>query len=139
MPGVPGVCDWSRFTVCGTIFLSVDHGLAAGTKSSYSPTIICGSNVKGDAIPPHFQRKTTAQSAEAQRINLDFVANCDFFELHLCSTNCFATPLVESVDRVSSAPLLLRFSNLNRIPLLLSRLQSICCSNVNATIGPLYL
>ena len=31
MPGVPGACDWSRFTVRGAIFLSVDHGLAAGT------------------------------------------------------------------------------------------------------------
>ena len=32
MPGVPGVCDWSRFTVRGVIRLSVDHGLAAGTQ-----------------------------------------------------------------------------------------------------------
>ena len=31
VPGMPGVCDWSRFTVRGVIFLSVDHGLAAGT------------------------------------------------------------------------------------------------------------
>ena len=35
VPGVPGVCDWSRFTVRGAIFLSVDHGLAAGTEPTF--------------------------------------------------------------------------------------------------------
>ena len=60
------------------VFYSGDirGGATQASKSSYSPTIICGSNAKGEALPPHFQLKTTAQSAEGQRINLDFVANC---------------------------------------------------------------
>ena len=29
------MCDWPRFTVRGAIFLSVDHGLAAGTQQDY--------------------------------------------------------------------------------------------------------
>ena len=33
-------------------------GGTQASKSSYSPTIICGSTAAGEALPPHFQLKT---------------------------------------------------------------------------------
>jgi hypothetical protein len=51
-------------------------GASHGNKSSYCPTIICGSNAAGEAIPPRFQLKTLAQTTGGQRLSLDFIANC---------------------------------------------------------------
>jgi hypothetical protein len=56
------------------VFYSSDisGGATQANKSSYSPTIICGSNAAGEAIPPHFQLKTSAQTGDGKRINVDF-------------------------------------------------------------------
>ena len=54
----------------------INGGATQASKSTYSPTIICGSNAAGEALPPHFQLKTSAQTAEAQRISIEFIGNC---------------------------------------------------------------
>jgi len=51
-------------------------GSTAASKSSYSPTIICGSNAEGEAIPPHFQLKTLATSTGRERFSVEFIARC---------------------------------------------------------------
>jgi hypothetical protein len=42
----------------------------ARIKSSVATTMITGSTAAGEAIPPHFQFATAAQSAETQRLNI---------------------------------------------------------------------
>jgi len=51
-------------------------GSTAASKSGYSPTIICGSNAEGEAIPPHFQLKTLATSSKRERFSIEFIARC---------------------------------------------------------------
>jgi hypothetical protein len=41
-------------------------GANHGNKSSYCPTINCGSNAAQEAIPPHFKLKTLAQTTGGQ-------------------------------------------------------------------------
>ena len=41
------------------------------SKSALTTTMITGSNALGEALPPHFQFQTAAQSIETQRIRLD--------------------------------------------------------------------
>jgi hypothetical protein len=53
----------------------ISGGATQASKSSYSPTIICGSNAAGEALPPHFQLKTTAQTDDGKKINVDFIMN----------------------------------------------------------------
>ena len=55
MPCVPGAYDWLRFTVCGAIFLSVDHGLAAGT--------VCHNLMKQAGDHPEDVQEYTAKMA----------------------------------------------------------------------------
>jgi predicted transglutaminase-like cysteine proteinase len=50
---------------------SLSGGSTAASKSSYSPTIICGANAAGEALPPHFQIKSMAKEAN-QQLALDF-------------------------------------------------------------------
>jgi len=56
------------------------HGVSGGgteaSKSSYSPTIICGSTAAGEALPPHFQLKTDATEDHRVKISIDFIAQC---------------------------------------------------------------
>ena len=59
------------FTAAGT-----KRGATHGNKSSYCPTIICGSNSDGEALPPHFQLRTLAQTTTGQRLSVDFIGNC---------------------------------------------------------------
>jgi hypothetical protein len=47
----------------------VTGGATAVNKSAYSATIIFGSNAAGEPLPPHFQLKSTAQTAETQRMS----------------------------------------------------------------------
>jgi hypothetical protein len=47
----------------------VTGGATAVNKSGYSATIIFGSNAAGEPLPPHFQLKSTAQTAETQRLS----------------------------------------------------------------------
>ena len=56
--------------------LCIAGGSTAASKSSYTPTIICGSNADGEALPPHFQLKSTAQSTTRTRFSIEFVARC---------------------------------------------------------------
>ena len=51
-------------------------GSTAASKSGYSPTIVCGSNALGEAIPPHFQLKTLAKSTARERFSVEFIARC---------------------------------------------------------------
>jgi len=51
----------------------VGGGGSSASKSSYSPTIICGSNAAGEALPPHFQLKSMAQTEDRERFNLEFL------------------------------------------------------------------
>jgi len=51
-------------------------GATAASKSSYTPTIICGSNTEGEAIPPHFQLKSVAQSQSRECFAVEFIAHC---------------------------------------------------------------
>ncbi|MGL5936992.1 MAG: hypothetical protein ACRCZI_15380, partial [Cetobacterium sp.] len=44
-------------------------------KSGYSATIIFGRSAAGEPLPPHFQLKTTAQSAETQCMSTAWFAN----------------------------------------------------------------
>jgi len=41
--------------------------------SSYSSTIICGSNATGEALTPHFQLKLLAQTDDREKLNLEFL------------------------------------------------------------------
>ena len=41
------------------------------SKSSLSTTLICGSNAAGEALPPHIQFATKAQSKETMRLDID--------------------------------------------------------------------
>jgi len=52
-------------------------GATAASKLRYSPTIICGSNAEGDAIPPHFQLKILAKSSHRERFSVEFIARCN--------------------------------------------------------------
>ena len=54
----------------------ISGGSTAASKSSYTPTIICGSNAAGEAIPPHFQLKSTAQSSARSCFSIEFIARC---------------------------------------------------------------
>jgi hypothetical protein len=47
-------------------------GATAVNKSGYSATIICGSNAEGEPLPAHFQLKSLAQTAERQRMSVDW-------------------------------------------------------------------
>ena len=60
------------------VFYSKDiaGGSTAASKSSYTPTIICGSNADGEALPPHFQLKSTAQSTTRTCFSIEFIARC---------------------------------------------------------------
>jgi len=51
-------------------------GATAASKSSYTPTIICGSNAEGEAIPPHFQLKSMAVLESRERFAVDFIGRC---------------------------------------------------------------
>jgi len=56
------------------VFNAIDISHAASVpanKSSYSCTLICGSCADGQALPPHFQLCTAAQTVETQVINFD--------------------------------------------------------------------
>jgi len=54
----------------------MSDGSTAASKSGYSPTIICGSNALGEAIPPHFQLKTLAKSMAREHFSVEFIARC---------------------------------------------------------------
>jgi len=54
----------------------VAGGSTAASKTSYTPTIVCGSNADGEAIPPHFQLKSAAKTATRERFSMEFIANC---------------------------------------------------------------
>jgi hypothetical protein len=64
--GRPGLTFYSR---------EVTGGATAANKSSTSATIIFGSSAAGEPLPPHFQLKTTAQTAEAQRMSTAWFRN----------------------------------------------------------------
>jgi len=51
----------------------IGGGGSQANKSGYSPTIICGSNAAGEALPPHFQLKTTAKTVSRERFNVGFL------------------------------------------------------------------
>ena len=51
----------------------IGGGGTQANKSSYSPTIICGSNSAGEALPPHFQLKSTAKTDARERFNMSFL------------------------------------------------------------------
>jgi len=51
-------------------------GSPAASKSSYTPTLICGSNADGEATPPRFQLKSTAQSKTRTCFSIEFIARC---------------------------------------------------------------
>jgi len=40
----------------------------AASKASYTPTIICGANAAGEAIPLHFQLKSTAKTSKQEKV-----------------------------------------------------------------------
>jgi hypothetical protein len=50
-------------------------GATAVNKSGYCCTIIFGSNAAGEPLPPHFQLKSTAKTAETQRMSSAWFAN----------------------------------------------------------------
>jgi len=52
---------------------NVGGGGTQANKSSYSPTIICGSNAAGEALPVHFQLKTSPKTQEREKFNLKFM------------------------------------------------------------------
>jgi len=59
------------------VFCAPDAG-GGGTqanKSSHSPTVICGSNTKVEALPVHFQLKTSAKTQDRERFNVEFLAH----------------------------------------------------------------
>jgi len=60
------------------VFYATDMfgGLTAASKSSYTLTIICGSNADGEALPPHFQLKSTAMASKRERFSVEFIARC---------------------------------------------------------------
>jgi hypothetical protein len=53
----------------------VTGGATAANKSSCSCTIIFGSSAAGEPLPPHFQLKSLAQSAELQRMSTSWFKN----------------------------------------------------------------
>jgi hypothetical protein len=53
----------------------IQGGATVANKSSYSPTIICSVNAKGEALPPHFQLKTMAKTDAGERFSINFIAN----------------------------------------------------------------
>jgi len=55
---------------------AISGGSTAASKSSYTPTITCGSNADGEAMPPHFQLKSTATASQRERLSLEFIARC---------------------------------------------------------------
>jgi hypothetical protein len=57
-----------------TVFNSpaVSGGVTAVNKSSYSATLIFGSNAAGEPLPLHFQLKTLAQTTEKQRMSINW-------------------------------------------------------------------
>ena len=50
----------------------VAGGATSVNKSGYSCTVICGSSAAGEPLPPHFQLKTTAQTADKEKISIDW-------------------------------------------------------------------
>jgi len=56
--------------------VGMTSGSTAASKLGYSPTIICGSNAEGEAIPPYFQLKTLATSSKRERFSIEFIAKC---------------------------------------------------------------
>jgi hypothetical protein len=54
---------------------TIAGGGTSVNKSGYSFTVICGSTAAGEPLPPHFQLKTLAQSAEQERISVDWIVN----------------------------------------------------------------
>ena len=54
---------------------NIAGGGTSVNKSGYSITIICGSNSAGEPLPPHFQLKTLAQTAEKERFSVDWIGN----------------------------------------------------------------
>jgi len=54
----------------------VAGGTTSVNKCGYKTTIICGSTVAGEPIPPHFQFKSTAKTNEGQRISVDWFGLC---------------------------------------------------------------
>jgi len=51
---------------------TITRGAVAANKSGYSSTVICGSSAAGEAVPPHFQLKTLAQSDATKKISVDW-------------------------------------------------------------------
>jgi len=66
----------------------VSGGGTMANKTSYSATIICGSNAAGEVMPPHFQLKTLATSEDREKnllvgakmceVDLDLLLSDDF-------------------------------------------------------------
>jgi len=54
----------------------ISGGANMANKTSYSSTIICGSNAAGEALPPHFQLKTLATTDDREKINIEFIGLC---------------------------------------------------------------
>ena len=53
----------------------IGGGGTQANKASYSPTKICGSNAEGEALPVHFQLKTSAKSQDRERFNVEFMVH----------------------------------------------------------------
>ena len=51
-------------------------GTTSVNKCGYKTTIICGSAATGEPIPPHFQFKSAAKTAEGERISVDWFRLC---------------------------------------------------------------
>ena len=77
------------------VFTATDgakSGATQASKSSYSPTIICGSTAAGKALPPHFQLKSMAQTSSGQRFSVQFIGNCK------CIKGKFGFPVEKTLD-----------------------------------------
>jgi hypothetical protein len=53
----------------------VTGGATAANKSGYTATVIFGSNAIGEPLPPHFQLKSLAQTAQTQRMSTEWFKN----------------------------------------------------------------
>jgi len=51
-------------------------GATAASKSGYTPTIICRSNSEGEALPPHFQLRTTPKESQREQFDVEFLVRC---------------------------------------------------------------
>jgi hypothetical protein len=54
---------------------TITGGGTSVNKSGYCLTVICGSNAASEPLPPHFQLKVLAQSAERERISANWILN----------------------------------------------------------------